>query len=184
MGLGRVVVSAALVAALALMAGCGVRPSVDPAASSEELAASFADCRWGDGVDRGEPVAEFEHVAEWLRVTAVVAADRDAEGYAPAQVRDAAGATRDVEVHHGEWRAVDWALENDAEVWFVIGDPGESRPTVPMVGLTMIVTPAGSVFFPGGCFDRWLRQQVGEPLGDRIDEALAELPHVALRRRA
>ena len=177
----RSLLAAAAVLA-AMLTGCGVVPSANPEASSLELAAAFAPCQEGVGVfssgARSEPVGEVEAVHEWVRVVEVMEADREEDGHAAATVRDEADQVRRPQVWQDTWPAVDWALQHDAEVWFGMAEPG-TMIAPEWVSLALIVTRAGSAFFAVGCFDHYLRGQVAEALGDRIDEAFAELPRVA-----
>ncbi len=161
----------------AVLSGCGVWPSTAPDATSEELAAAFAPCHLSGDVDRGEPVGDLEHVWEWMPVVELLTVGGGDSGYLPVTVRDADGVTRDVSVYFHSIPGIRWGLEHGAAVWFGMAEPGTMSVTNATT-VELVVTPSGSAFFPGGCFDHWLRLQVGEALGGGIDAALSAVPTV------
>lgn len=176
---------AALLAAMAAvaLAACGQDgpgSELPPDASIEELARAFAPC--DDPPDLVASAVDFvAGTAGWLHVTGVVEAAReDGPERAPARVSAAADSTvpaapGEVEVlaHRSYWPGVEWALTNDADVWFALADP-EAVGADNRVSFVLVILPDGRVFLPGVCQHDVLYQPLARAFRDGLDATMRD----------
>lgn len=168
----RTVASTAVVIGLALT-GCSTLPTPNDATAAD-LGQKFGACD-GTGIEI-DAVGFLSTVGEWVRVTEVVNADGAQDDTGPVEVRTAEGETPLYLIDPSRLAGIDWALENDAEVWFAIADPAIWEKN--LVETVMVVTNAGEVFFSGRCSDLALRQPLTELLGESTDDLLRGVPQV------
>ncbi len=172
----------------ALGAGCGEAgeswPS--PGAPIEALADAFAPC--ADPTDDiAEAVGSIAETVGWIEVGGVVEHPSGAEGEqatlpATVTVLSATGMahglvepdddTAVVDVHDSYWAGVDWALENDAGVWFGLADPAYTEGDT--VAVVVVVLPDGRVFFPGDCSHDTLYAPMAMAYGGGLDAVVRD----------
>lgn len=158
-------------------------PSSD--APIETLASVFASC--SEPPDLAAEAFSFIAATQgWIRVTAVLGADRRPEGDAPTptavvRVAEAKGTGEALEgaeqgvvdavVHSSYWKGIDWALSKSADVWLALADPAWVDMDN-MVSFVLIVLPDGRVVFPGDCQHQILYMPLERALGERMDSTL------------
>ncbi|MCK6079841.1 hypothetical protein KZX37_04305 [Microbacterium sp. EYE_5] len=161
------------VALLLALTGCSTLPASGDATAAV-LGAKFGGCD-GDHVEI-EAVGFLSGVGEWVHVVDVLGRDDSREDQDAVVVRTAEGEPHRYILDAARPAGIEWALENDAEVWFAIADPAIWEKD--LVATVTIVTDGGEVFFSGRCSDLALRQPLTQRLGEKTNRLLAGIPHV------
>lgn len=154
-----------------LLTACGTgQPSGRD--DSSDLGQKFGACSDGPG-EVFQPVDQFlSEVSSWIQVTSVDSATKQPQGERwtfPAAITDNRGESHRVSIHESYWDGVDWVLKNNGTVWFALARAPFDKGTVSYVA---VVAPDGSVFFPGDCNDKLIREPAVALYGDQYDAIL------------
>ncbi len=183
----RVRINGLLLLCVVVAGGCGrtgdaaTWPSLE--APIETLAAAFAACPEASG-DVADAVSYMEGTAGWLEIGGVVSGGWNEEGDpatrpATVEVLSATGSgealvegdVATIEIHDTYWPGIDWALANEAGVWFglveewVVGAED-------VVGLVAVTLPDGRVFLPGECQHSIMYEPMAEQFGEAFDSIM------------
>lgn len=145
--------------------------------SGERLGAKYGACADPDAETSVDPRDFLVAATDWRLITRVRRAEQEPAGDVhtrPATVVTSTGEQVDVRIHDSYWPGIDWALANDAKVWFGAADPTTYQAGT--VGIVLVATRSGDVFFPGDCQDQLLNEPLHEAIGAHADAVLASVP--------